>query len=120
MPSVPPKQRASVPQSIKLFIAQGCPNCQRMVETLKSIPALHPVTSVVDVRVTPYRGVTHVPSLLVNESKLLSGTAAFEYLRGFDAELSDPVGLTGLGFSFIGSEPSDSNEGTWYSAFNPV
>lgn len=120
MPPPPAPRSAKVPQSLKLFIAQGCPNCQRIIETIKSIPALHPVTSVVDVHVTPYRGVTHVPSILINNSKLLTGTPCFEYLRSFDADLEDPAGMTGLGFSFIGDEPADANHGGWYSAFDPV
>ena len=118
----PPAQRqtTSVPHSLKLFIVQQDPNCQRLVETLKSIPALHPMTSVVDVHVTPYKGITHVPSILINNTRLLSGTSAFEYLRGFEAQRDDPMGATGLGFSFIGDEPAEANMGAWYGSFDPI
>lgn len=104
------------PGSLKVFIADNDANSKRMIETIKSIPVLHPITSVVDVSATPYRGIDAVPTLLVDGRRKIVGTAAFEYLRGFEQELKDPVGTCSLGYSLIdggaGATGSD-----WYGAF---
>jgi hypothetical protein len=103
------------PGSLKVFVAEGDSNSKRMIETIKNIPSLHPVTSVVDVSATPYRGIDAVPTLLVDGRRKLVGTQAFEYLRTFEQELKDPVGACSLGYSLL--EGGGVNDSSWYGAY---
>jgi hypothetical protein len=105
------------PGSLKVFVADGDSNSKRIIETIKSIPSLHPVTSVVDVSTTPYRGIDAVPTLLVDGRRKLVGTQAFEYLRGFEQELKDPVGACSLGFSMIDGAHGGDVSSSWYGAY---
>ena len=103
------------PGSLKVFVAEGDANSKRIIETIKTIPSLHPVTSVVDVSATPYRGIDAVPTLLIDGRRKLVGTPAFEYLRGFPQELNDPVGSCSLGYSLL--DGAGSNDSSWYGAY---
>lgn len=110
-------RRNAVPSSLYVFVVPGENNSTRITETLKKIRCLHDVTTVVNVLKRPYEGIDTVPTLLVNNSTKLVGTQAFEYLRGFDAELEDlPGGNCSLGFSSIDPD-AGVNDGSWYSAY---
>ena len=118
MGSRPPRVSAQPPQSLQVFVAgQGCPNCKRFVESLRNIPTLHPVTTVVDVQKTPYSGVDIVPTIVVNGRAKLVGSAAFEFLRDFDSVLEPPAGSTGLHYSLLDEDDSASNESSWFGAY---
>jgi len=107
------------PASLRVFIvADGDQNSKRMIETIKQIPCLHPVTSVIDVSVTPYNGITAVPTLLVDGRRKLVGSEAFEYLRGFERELMDPVAQCALGCSTLDDDDDGgANDASWYSSY---
>ncbi len=117
MPPAARAQSSKPPRSLRVFLAgQGCPNCERFVETLRSIPCLHPVTTVVDVQKTPTENVRSVPTIVVDDSTVLSGSRAFEFLRQFDAVLADPPGACSLEFSTIGGECGEL-DGSWFSRY---
>lgn len=106
-----------IPKSLKVFVVSGGDvNSKRMIETLKQIPSLHAVTTVVDVHRTPYSGIKSVPSILVDGRTLMSGTAAFEYLRGFDSTLADPPGVCSLEYSNVDGS-CDNLDSHWYGTF---
>lgn len=99
--------RTPLPSSLRIFYANGDPNCQRMLEIVQRIPQLHPVTSVVDVQVTPYEGIDRVPAIYINNSVLLVGTEAFQFLRNFDMELDAAQATGSLGFMSFEAAYSD-------------
>lgn len=107
-----------VPSSLHVFIVPGETNSSRITESLKKIKCLHDVTTLINVLKRPYDGIDTVPTLLVNGNHKLVGTQAFEYLRGFDAELDDGLlGCSGgLGFSSIDGD-SGVEDGSWYSKY---
>jgi hypothetical protein len=114
----PSKQIAPPPKSLQVFIAGGgCNNCKRFVESLRNIPALHPVTTVIDVQKTPYSGVDVVPTIVVNGRQKLVGSAAFEFLRDYDSVLEPPAGSTDLHFSLLGEEDSGTNNSSWFGEY---
>lgn len=116
--SRPQSRQNRVPSSLHVFVVPGETNSSRMLETLKKIRCLHDVSTVVNVLKRPYEGIDTVPTLLVNGQHKLVGTQAFEYLRGFDAELDDAVfGCGGsLGYSSISGDDGADDSG-WYSKY---
>lgn len=108
--------RNPVPRSLRVYVAPSCPNCQRFYESLRKIPALHPVTAVIDVQRNPQRGVSAVPTVVVDDSRKLTGSDAFRYLLGFESVLADPPGECSLGFSCLGGGADDHNS-SWYGAY---
>lgn len=114
----PSRQIAPPPKSLQVFIAGGgCNNCKRFVESLRNIPALHPVTTVVDVQKTPYSGVDVVPTIVVNGRQKLVGSAAFEFLRDYDSVLPDPPGACSLHYSVLDESDTSANDGSWFGAY---
>ena len=115
------RRAASPPRSLKVFVAPNDANSQRMIDTLRNIPALHDVTKVIDVLRTPYSGVSSVPSLLIDGRTLVAGSAAFEYLRDFDQVLPDPPGHSSLGYSSFGDGNKQVSDWTatanWFGSY---
>jgi glutaredoxin len=97
--------------SIVIYTSSNCPNCTRLLATLRRIPSLAGKASVVEVgAMDPNRlaaqGITAVPTI-VAQGRPHVGKAAFEYLSQFNDELeieSVSLGTGALAYGSIGSE----------------
>ena len=97
--------------SIVIYTSSNCPNCARLLATLRRIPSLAgkaPVVEVssIDPQVLTTQGITAVPTI-VAQGRPHIGKAAFEYLAQFNGELeieSVSLGTGALAYGSIGSE----------------
>jgi hypothetical protein len=91
---------------VVVYISQRCPNCVRLLESLRQIPSLQSAR-VVDIDVSPVSGIDYVPTV-VDGGSTMTGAKAFEWLQQYQGEVDlQPVelGFGGLSYGLI----NDSN-----------
>ena len=76
-----------------VYVSSQCPNCDRFV---KSLRRLQIDSKVVNIDRAPVNGLTAVPTVVVS-GQVMVGTAAFEWLQGFEAKLPLEAYATVLG-----------------------
>lgn len=86
--------------SLIVYTSPSCPNCVRLLDTLRRIPSLKRAAKIVDVNEMPPQqvassGLTAVPTLVV-KGRMYTGKEAFEYLGQFNNEIEyEPVSFGG-------------------------
>lgn len=91
---------------IVVYVSSRCPNCSRLLESLRQIPSLQSAR-IVDIDVTPVSGIEYVPTV-VDGSTSMTGAKAFEWLQQYQGEVDlQPVdvGFGSLSYGLI----NDSN-----------
>lgn len=69
------------------YISQRCPNCNRFLESVRSIPSLSQSLRIVDIDQTPSPSIQFVPTVVDQSGKTLVGSKVFEWLREFQGEV---------------------------------
>lgn len=69
------------------YVSQRCPNCQRFLESVRSIPSLQQSMRVVDIDQIPQPGIQYVPTVVDKNGQQLVGTKVFEWLKQFQSEV---------------------------------
>jgi len=70
--------------TVTVYWSPQCPNCVRF---LKSAERLGVACNAIDVSVARVGGLTAVPTVVMRDGSTRVGTEAFEWLRGFEAEM---------------------------------
>ncbi len=107
--------------SLLVYISQSCPNCARLVDTLKRIPSLRATTKIVDIDTLPPQqvassGLTAVPTL-VAQGRMHVGKDAFEFLSQYNGEIEYESVSFGNGSLVYGSLDSGGGSIEKYGDF---
>lgn len=90
-----------------VYYSPRCPNCARFLDGLQRSSAARQAAVLVNVDLTPTRGVEFVPAVVTVSGQALVGTKAFEWLREFASDAAlEPyplAGQRGLAFSDLAS-----------------
>jgi len=104
--------------STVVYVSSQCPNCDRFV---KSLRRLQLDAKVVNIDRTPVNGLTAVPTVS-SGGRVLVGTAAFEWLQGYEAKLPlDAYAMTlgegEGGLSYTDLETEETMASTLFTSF---
>ena len=102
-----------------VYISNQCPNCIRLLSTIRRIASLNSSTRIVDIdsQMSPEQRsqIEFVPTFATAAGAMFVGAKAFEYLKQYDGEIeldSAPLGGGSLAFGAI-----DDGDGLGYSGF---
>lgn len=89
-----------------LYYSSNCPNCTRLINIMRRIPSIAPRAMMKNIDTMPpaqLAGLQYVPTLVDDNGRQHVGTAAFEFLKPFHAEMElDPAPIgKGLEFSSL-------------------
>lgn len=90
---------------VVVYVSSRCPNCARLLESLRQIASLQSAR-IVDIDVTPVSGIEYVPTV-VDGSSTMTGKEAFTWLQQYQGEVDlQPVdlGFGGLSYGVINSQ----------------
>ncbi len=86
-----------------VYISGQCPNCDRLLKTLRRLKL--PI-KVVNIDQTPVGGLTAVPTV-VDDGRVMVGTQAFEWVQGYESRLPLEAYATVLGEGAAGLSYTD-------------
>jgi len=87
------------------YISTRCPNCQRFLETVRSIPSLQQTLRIVDIDRTPHPNVEFVPTVVDNKGSVMVGQKVFEWLKQYQSEVEYtpmPLSMGSLSYADLG------------------
>lgn len=107
--------------SLLVYVSPSCPNCTRLLDTLKRIPSLRTTTKIIDIDGLPPQqvassGLTAVPTL-VAQGRMHVGKDAFDYLSQFNGEIEYESISFGSGSLVYGSLDSGGGSIEKYGDF---
>jgi glutaredoxin len=103
---------------ITVYVSSQCPNCDRLVKTLRRLKLK---ATLVNIDQTPVNGLTAVPTV-VDGRQTMVGTKAFEWLQSYESEMPLEEYATVLGegcggLSYTDLESGDTVNSTLFTPF---
>lgn len=108
------------------YVSQHCPNCRRFVESVRASPSAKKDIRVVDIDTLSQSQRDYlqvVPTVQTPEGRALTGSAAFELLKGYESDMElEPwsSGGGGVVFSDFASGDGIPHHVQFWEEFTPL